>query len=292
MPYFYRTALFALLLGGYCLELVAQDWRTTELPAGISVQEGGDPVFFYQRATKDLDGRYPRAHYLHPVYSPAGDTLTEDFPADHPHHRGIFWAWHQVRLDGRKVADGWDCDRIAWEVRSARTRERNGRLLLESLVNWVVTDSSFRGPLVRERTLITAYPQQDGKRRFDFDIRLRALEPGVSIGGSEDVKGYSGFSVRMELPAQVAFTDEHGPVAARTEAVVAGPWLKVSDAAKPQGPAITIVQHPENPGGIAPWILRERASMQNVAYPGPGTVAIPHRGELRLRYTLWVEGRE
>ena len=25
-----------------------------------------------------------------------GQVLTEDFPADHLHHRGIFWAWHQV----------------------------------------------------------------------------------------------------------------------------------------------------------------------------------------------------
>lgn len=277
--------VFFLLAG---TSLPAQEWRVVQTADGLRVEDNGQAVYFYQRTAKPRADNFARAHYLHPVFSPAGDTLTEDFPADHPHHHGIFWAWHQIRLDGRKVADGWDIDRISWEVRSARHQERADKLLLSTEVNWIVTDSSFRGPLVRERTLITAYPLQDGRRRLDFDIRLRALQPGVSIGGSEDVKGYSGFSVRMALPENVAFTDEHGPIAARNEAVVAGPWMEISNADDATQPAITIVQYADNPTGIAPWILRAKASMQNVAFPGRGTIDIPHRSDLRLRYTLYL----
>lgn len=60
---------------------------------GIELSEGGAPVFFYQREPKSLDGTYVCNNYIHPLYSPAGDILTEEFPAGHPYHRGVFWAW-------------------------------------------------------------------------------------------------------------------------------------------------------------------------------------------------------
>jgi hypothetical protein len=39
-----------------------------------------------------------RACYLHPVWTPGGTIVTDDFPADHYHHRGIFWAWPRVKV--------------------------------------------------------------------------------------------------------------------------------------------------------------------------------------------------
>jgi hypothetical protein len=39
----------------------------------------------------------PRSDYIHPLYGLNGEMLTNDWPdADHPHHRGIFWAWLEV----------------------------------------------------------------------------------------------------------------------------------------------------------------------------------------------------
>ena len=57
---------------------------------GVWVQEGDAKVLFYQRRPKSKDGKYTRANYVHPLMDLDGETLTEDFPADHPHHRGIF----------------------------------------------------------------------------------------------------------------------------------------------------------------------------------------------------------
>ena len=51
---------------------------------------------------KAKDGKLARANYVHPLLDLDGEPLTEDFPADHPHHRGVFWAWHQVRIGGRQ----------------------------------------------------------------------------------------------------------------------------------------------------------------------------------------------
>lgn len=62
-----------------------------------------------------------RGAYFHPVFSPSGATVTGDFSAYHPHHRGIFLAyvhtkWGDLAPDfwniqggtGRIVADGFD----------------------------------------------------------------------------------------------------------------------------------------------------------------------------------------
>jgi hypothetical protein len=65
--------------------------------------EKGEKVFFYQSEPKNHKGKYERLHYIHPLWAPDGAALTEDFPADHLHHRGVFWAWHQVWIGDKKL---------------------------------------------------------------------------------------------------------------------------------------------------------------------------------------------
>ena len=65
------------------------------------------PVLFHQLKPKSLNGQSERANYIHPLYGLDGEILTEDFPVDHIHHRGIFWAWHQVLVKGHKISDSW-----------------------------------------------------------------------------------------------------------------------------------------------------------------------------------------
>jgi Methane oxygenase PmoA len=49
----------------------------------------------------DIEPVYKRAGYLHPIYSPAGAVVTADYPANHPHHHGIWTAWSKVEFQGR-----------------------------------------------------------------------------------------------------------------------------------------------------------------------------------------------
>ena len=72
--------------------------RITKTPQGYWFTEGDTKVLFFQAERKALpDGEAARSNYFHPLYDVDGNVLTEDFPNDHIHHRGIFWAWHQVR---------------------------------------------------------------------------------------------------------------------------------------------------------------------------------------------------
>ncbi len=128
---------------------------------GVLISEGKNPVLFYQRATKSLDGKWPRAAYVHPLYDLGGSVITEDFPSDHGHHRGIFWAWHQVWLGDKKLGDPWVCENFVWDVQSITTTSPANRLSLVAKVDWKspdhVDDQQRMIPIVEETTSITVH---------------------------------------------------------------------------------------------------------------------------------------
>ena len=72
-------------------------------PTALELTENGKPIFVYNFGMTLASGAPEakcRSSYLHPVYAPNGVVITDDFPKDHWHHRGIFWAWRAVSFDG------------------------------------------------------------------------------------------------------------------------------------------------------------------------------------------------
>jgi hypothetical protein len=55
----------------------------------------------------DIRPVFRRGGYIHPVYTPSGRIVTDDYPADHLHHHGIWFAWTMTEFDGRKP-DFWN----------------------------------------------------------------------------------------------------------------------------------------------------------------------------------------
>ena len=258
---------------------------------GFLFMEGKDSVCFYQKSPKDMAGQYSRCHYIHPLYGLDNSRLTEDFPADHLHHRGIFWAWHQVLIDRQPVSDGWELKNFQQKVVDIEFLQQKGTGYLNTTVDW-------KSPLwkngseayLQENTTITMYPKTGNYRRIDFEIKLKALVDGLSIGGSDDEKGYSGFSVRMKLPSDVTFTGENGLVEPVNTAISAGNFININGSilnVRKKG-GVVIYSSPQNPAPANSWILRKSASMQNAAYPGRQPVSIPMDQPLVLKYSLLV----
>ena len=106
------TAL--LLLTAYFI--YAQGFTFEKNEEGAWIKEDGEKVLFYQAQTKSQDGMFGRADYVHPLFNVNGNILSEDFPKDHLHHRGIFWAWHQVWIGDKKMGDAWECRDFIWDV--------------------------------------------------------------------------------------------------------------------------------------------------------------------------------
>ncbi|EON78097.1 hypothetical protein ADIS_1294 [Lunatimonas lonarensis] len=82
-----------------------------ETDSGIQVNNGENKVFFYQTAMafpkEGLPDYYKRNGMIHPLTSPGGQVLTDDFPAGHVHQHAIFNAWVNTMFRGEKV-DFWN----------------------------------------------------------------------------------------------------------------------------------------------------------------------------------------
>ena len=258
---------------------------------GFLFLEGKDSIFFYQKTPKAEDGKFSRCNYIHPLYGMDGSRMTEDFPADHPHHRGIFWAWHQLLIDGQPVADGWELKNFIQKVTNFEFILQKGSGRVNTTVDW-------KSPLwkngseafLKEETQLTIYPKSGNYRRIDFQISLKPLAEKFSLGGSDDEKGYSGFSVRLKLPEDVSFSSDHGLVEPANSAISAGNSMNIEGSFlnKNKTGGVVIWSNPQNPSPANSWILRKKASMQNVAFPGITPILIEKEKPLVLKYTLLV----
>jgi hypothetical protein len=55
----------------------------------------------------DLKEIFRRGGYIHPVLSPSGKQVTDDYSVNHKHHHGIWWAWTHTEFEGR-TPDFWN----------------------------------------------------------------------------------------------------------------------------------------------------------------------------------------
>lgn len=263
--------------------------RVVKADEGYQFYEGPRPVLFYRTSPLTTKaGTHSRANYCHPVYGLDGEVLTEDFPADHLHHRGIFWAWHQVYVGDKPMGDMWACRDFAWDIHSARILPSEpGSAAIRASVYWKSSQwKDGQAPFAEETVTIRVHETKDETRLIDFDIAIRALVEGLRIGGSNDVKGYGGFSTRIVLPPDIQMSDANGPVTPRNTAVPAGDWMNFAGTFGDRLSNIATLVHPSHPGHPRKWILRKTGSAQNLAYPGREPIGIPIDEPLALRYRL------
>jgi hypothetical protein len=242
-----------------------------------------------------LDEKYTRADYVHPLYGLDGQILTEDFPPDHPHHRGIFWAWHQIYVADKRIGDGWSAVDISWDVYDANILavDSNSRALRVQ-VHWkspLWTNANGKPkPFIHETTTITVHRAKGDIRKIDFEIGLLALEDNVRIGGAENKKEYGGFSARIKLPDGMEFVGPAGPVEPIMTPLPAAPWMDFSGDFDGNGTVngLAILCHKSNPGYPHLWILRRKRSMQNPVWPGREPITLSRENPVILRYRLII----
>ena len=84
-----QSVLVLLTLGLWqgCAGAGPRAVAVVESQDGFLFQENEANILFYQRTPKSFDGAYTRNNYIHPLWSLEGESLTEDAPKDHLHHR-------------------------------------------------------------------------------------------------------------------------------------------------------------------------------------------------------------
>ena len=86
--------------------------KATEENGKLNLSVEGRSVLHYQAEKSelprdDLEPIYRRGGYLHPVLTPKGTIITDDYPYDHKHHHGIWFPWTNTIFEGRKP-DFWN----------------------------------------------------------------------------------------------------------------------------------------------------------------------------------------
>ncbi len=292
-----RIILLITLLFSFLYYSDAQNINVYFDDSGVLFKEGNNSILFYNTINKSLNGLDSRSNFIHPLYGLNGEVLTENYPEDHLHHRGIFWAWHQLYIGDKRIGDGWDMNDIRYEVDSVWvTNIQDSNTTIASKVFWKsplwLDNNNNEIPIIREYTEISVYKKTTNYRIIDVSINLMALEKDVKIGGSEDNKGYGGFSYRIKLAPNMQFTSSTGIVEPNNLPVLAGDWMDISGAIGKDNKLIgfTIMCHPSNPKPVNRWILRKSRSMQNAVYPFPGAnaVLISNTKPVQLKYRMII----
>lgn len=110
---------------------------------------------------KNIKPAFLRGGYLHPIWTPSGRLVTDDYPANHLHHHGVWWAWTKTKVADREP-DFWNMG------------EGKGR------VEFAALDDSWSGPV------------HGGFRSQHRFVDLTAPKPTTVLNESWEVAVFAG----------------------------------------------------------------------------------------------------
>jgi len=285
-----RSALIVLACALAALTVRAEEtFCWSEQPGGkLALAEAGKPVLVFNHGLQLKEGvkeQFRRADYFHPIYDLDGVVITDDFPKDHFHHRGLFWGWPEVTVGG-KTYDPWACVGMQQRFKRWLAREARPDCAVLGVENgWFIGEES----VIRETVEARIHRRTDTGRALDVTVTLEAEKEPVSMSGRHEAnKGYGGFTLRYAPRRDASITLPTGRI--EKDAVqVKSPWADYS-AKFGTGDAVSgvaIFDHPKNPNHPTTWLTRYYGVL-NPTWPALETVELVRGKPVTLRYRLWI----
>lgn len=226
------------------------DHNTTAFKAA-----GKNVLSFYHGENEppgELDVRYRRGGYIHPVYSPSGVILTNHLDTEmHPHHYGIWSAWTNTSFQGR-TPDFWNIHDNTGRVDHADSLDTawegpvHGGLRAR---NYFV-DLSSSAPVIalNEEWELTVYNSDGGGKFNIFDLEVtQSSNTGQPLVLPE--YNYGGVSFRghgdWNDPANVTFLTSEGYDRENGNETRAR-WAHMGGPVEGERAGIAILSHPGN----------------------------------------------
>ena len=218
------------------------------------LSEGSEILSYYHgdnTPPDELDERYKRGGYIHPVFSPGGVRLTGHLNVgSHPHQSGIWSAWTKTEFDGR-TPDFWNVHLNSGRVDQADSLQKRweGPVHGGFIAKHYFTDLSAPTPVtaLNEEWRVHVYHSPENQRYHMFDLMVTQTvnsdKPlilpeyhygGVGFRGHDDWNNPENMHF---LTAEGLGRDGH---ATRTK------WTHVGGLSDGELAGITIMSHPKN----------------------------------------------
>ncbi|NQT88033.1 PmoA family protein [bacterium] len=246
----------------------------------VEFAEGKTPILRYNYGTvpvpKGVGGKYAvaRSGYIHPLYGPNGETLTTDYSPDHPHHRGLYWAWPEVAWKGETLDLHALQGVFSRPVRIVKSKVygAEARLVVEN--RWMWHDKT---PIVTETVTIRAHAATKAGRHIDLEFRFVALVEGVTVH-RRGQKAYGGFNLRFSAREKQTIVSRDG-------------WGELAGIPPGgKGPVgVGILQNQGNPRYPGDWVSYPNLNWLQPTFPKVGEkFPLSATKPLALRFRLWV----
>lgn len=137
---------------------------------GLMIKVKDKPLLFYHteeaQPPADSPGYYRRSGFIHPLYSPGGKMLTDDFPAGHAHQHGVFYTWVNTTFRNTAV-DFWNQHKQTGTVEHVEMISIHKGQVLTELKLRLEHKSPEHGEILNETWIIRIYPFTE---YFLFDL--------------------------------------------------------------------------------------------------------------------------
>ncbi len=264
-------------------------------PGKLEVLENGKMIAAYvygMQLPEGIPERYRRSSYVHPILDLRGNALTDDFPQDHFHHRGLFWVWPRVFVNGKHY-DIWHIHGMQGELEGIHkifekwiVKETGPVCAVLGIENrWELEDGT---QVMKEAVLLKMYRTGALGRAMDITLSWKAQVP-LEIQGQTD-KGYGGLNLRFAPREGTVITTGEG-IEIKDSDLKELPWADESGrfAGADTYSGAAIFQHPENPDFPAGWCLRHYGFI-GVAWPGLKVYRFEKDQRLTLKFRVWIHG--
>ncbi len=265
----------------------ASTFRIADVDDGsVGIWEGDKPVLVYNHGVISREGvpaDRARSSYVHPLYGVDGEVLSDDFPRDHYHHRGLFWAWPHVVVDG-KEHDLWMLKGIRHKFERWLAREAGPASATLGVENgWYVGD---RRVLV-ERVWIEAHPTVGDARAIDLALALTPEGSPVTLGGAAG-KSYGGVNIRYAPGRDVRIVTPKGD-GPDDLAMTPLPWADLSErlAADGRTSGAALFVAPGHPDYPPTWLTRHYGVLC-IGWPGVKPRTLEPAAATTLEYRVWI----
>ncbi|MEO0453902.1 MAG: PmoA family protein [Verrucomicrobiota bacterium] len=218
-------------------------------PGSISVDKNQRVAYQAAPLSKPQGGaKFQGSHFIHPLKTPSGFTVTCLQPKDHLHHFGLWWPWKFIETGGRKI--------LCWELQKGEglIQAKSAKPIAHGLeTHSIYLDRKAPdGPEVQihEYTkIITSNPINQPAAGYTLDLIISQETAGEEIITIPAYQ-YSGFAFRGNAQWKkgtssiLTSTGNDRDTANGTPAA----WARVEgNTRKGETAGVLIMSHPENP---------------------------------------------